>query len=137
MSAPPPNDRLPTGRIVAIGAFALVIFGLAILWSASVQRGINHTLKGDTAAKPEFAGRQEIGIVFQPTFDDHDWARGTNGTSENRSIASQKHIAAAQRLEMTDFSDLQHHFAVIPIERAMELLVAKQKPSAIRNGGAP
>jgi hypothetical protein len=102
------EDRIKSGPIVAVGLGALVIFAVGIWWAASVDREATGSLRTVSAPAP-LIGRREIGMVFQPPF--------------NEPIAAVRAKADQERLHSVGWADERHRTIHIPIERAMELTV--------------
>jgi hypothetical protein len=107
------EDQIQTVRIVVIGLIAFVAFAVGIYWAVTVQRERTGTIRSDTAPAPAFAGHNEIGMVYQPVFD-----RG-------HGIAAER--AEAQRKRLDSYGLVDAKVAHIPIERAMELVIARGK----------
>jgi hypothetical protein len=108
------QDRVPTRRLAVIGLVGLVVFGVGALWTSTVQRGANGTIRTDISARPALAGEPEIGMVYQQRFD--------------RSIAAVKNDDARRRLESTGWADRDAGRIHVPIEQAMEAVVRQGKP---------
>ena len=106
-------DRVPARRLAAIGVAALLVFTGGVLWSATVQRGVTGSVRNDTAPRPALAGRQEVGLVYQPRFD--------------ASIAGAKNEEARRRLGSAGWVDRDAGVVHIPIEQAMDLVVQRGK----------
>jgi hypothetical protein len=104
-------DRVPLRRLVGIGTAGLVVFGAGTLWAVSVQRGAVGSVRSDTAPRPEHAGDQEVGMVFQQPFD--------------KPIAAARNEAARRRLESTGWVDRDGGVAHVPIDQAMDLVVRR------------
>ena len=106
-------DSVPARTIAAIGVIGLVVFALGALWATSVQRGATGSVRADTSPRPALAGQQEVGMVYQPRFD--------------QSIADAKNAEARRRLESTGWIDRDAGVVQIPIEQAMDLVVQRGK----------
>jgi len=106
-------DRVPTGRLAAIGVAGLIGFAVAALWAGSVQRGITGTVRSDTAAPVALAGQREVGMVYQPRFDE--------------GIAAGKNEEARRRLDGAGWVDRDAGVVQIPIEQAMEIVARRGK----------
>jgi hypothetical protein len=107
------EDHVQTSRIVVIGLIAFASFAAGIWWAVAVQRGQTGTIRSDTAPTPTYAGRQEIGMVYQPVFD-----RG-KGISAERN--------AGKLEQLNSYGRIDANTAHIPIERAMELVIERGK----------
>lgn len=105
------QENIPSAFIVAVGAAALGVFGAGVYWAVTIQRQLTGSIHGDSAA-PALAGRREIGLVFQTPFGD--------------SLAGARTREAQQRLNMLRWADGEHQYAVIPVERAMQLMLEKR-----------
>jgi len=108
------EDTIATSRVVFIGVSALVIFAVGIWWAVSIQRGDTGTLRNDTASKAAYAGRREIGMVYQPPF-------------ETVEIAAEKYNEKRKLLSNYGWADPGKTVVHIPIQRAMELMVQRGK----------
>jgi len=106
-------DRVPTRRIVIIGLIGLVVFGAGAYWAATVQRGATGSVRSDTAQRPALAGQREVGMVYQPEFEE--------------SIAAAHDEEARRRLESAGWVDRDGGVVHVPIEQAMELVVHRGK----------
>jgi hypothetical protein len=106
------EDRIKTAKIVGVGVGALLVFGIGIYWAIAIQRGKTGTLKAVAPPAP-YAGKLEVGMVYQPLFED--------------SIADRKSAPKRQRLNSVGWADPEKKHAHIPIDRAMELVIQKGK----------
>jgi hypothetical protein len=109
------EDTIASPLIIAIGAISIVVFAIGILWSIKVQKGMTGSLKNNTAPKSERLGRREIGMVYQPVFD-----RG-------HGIAADHNAPILRRLDSYGWADDQKTAVHIPIDRAMQLVVERNK----------
>lgn len=118
-SGDPPEEpeALPYRQLALIGVIVLGVFGVGIVWSTTI---LNETAKeqrptgapiGDV---PREMFQYEVGIVNQRMFE-----------LDNR--AEQKRADQLKRLHSWGWADGERKLAHIPIERAMELMVAEQK----------
>jgi hypothetical protein len=105
-------DRIAAGRIIAVGAIALLVFAIGIAWAVGVQRDLIGGLRTEVSPPAKQIGKREIGIVYQPLF-------------EKASIAADKTAAARERLESSGFVDAQKQTVHIPIERAMQMIAER------------
>lgn len=107
------EDRVATGKIVATAIISLLIFGVGVLWSISIQRNEMHSLvtQGPPPG-PATEGAPEVGIVYQWTF----------ATSH---YANDKAEQTKGRLERYGWTDKKAQIAHIPIEQAMEKYVSQ------------
>jgi hypothetical protein len=108
------EDTIATPRIVFIGVTALVTFAVGIWWAVTIQRGDTGTLKNDTAPKAAYAGRREIGMVYQPPF-------------ETVEIAAEKYNEKRKLLSNYGWADPEKKTIHIPIQRAMDMMVQRGK----------
>ena len=106
-------DRVPTRRLASIGLAGLLVFGVGALWSTTVQRGATGSVRSDTAPRPALAGQREVGMVYQPRFDDH--------------IAAARNEEARRRLSSAGWVDRDAGVVRIPIEQAMDLVAQQGK----------
>ncbi len=106
-------DRVPARRLAAIGVAGLVVFAAGALWATSVQRGATGSVRSDTAPRPALAGQREIGMVYQPRFDE--------------GIAAARNEAARPRNDSPGWADRDRGVAHGPIEQAMEIVVRRGK----------
>jgi hypothetical protein len=106
------TDLVPVRRIVRVGVAGLVAFAVGGAWALTVQRGATGSVRsGVTDAPPAYAGNEEVGMVFQ-----HPFAQP---------IAAAKRETARQRLESAGWVDRDAGVVHIPIEEAMDLIVAR------------
>jgi hypothetical protein len=106
-------DRVPTRRLAAIGMVGLVVFAGGALWSSTVQRGATGSVRSDTAPRPALAGQREVGMVYQPRFDE--------------GIAAAKNEEARRRLDSAGWVDRDAGVAHVPIEQAMDIVARRGK----------
>jgi hypothetical protein len=117
-AAPPIQDveKLPTKAIVFVLAAALTVFGIG-LWLANKERvgGIDR-LHGEfgEAEHPPSVGRPEIGIVDQELFE-----------TEVRSQTYK--LEASKKLHTYGWVDRPAGIIHIPVEKAMEMVLAEQR----------
>jgi hypothetical protein len=104
-------DSVRTRRIVYTGLIALIAFAIGITWAISIEKaGAWGTILGGTPNAP-LVGQREVGMVFQVPF--------------GAEIAAQRATAARERLRRYGWVDPEHKVAHIPIERAMEIVLAR------------
>ncbi len=121
------EDRIRTGRVVAVGAGALLVFFLASLATLSwlrVRMG-----DGPPLPPPPELGRSKIGLVEQQLFDGQ-----TRGGRDR--------AARLERLGSYGWVDRRAGVVHVPIERAMQLVAGgvRASPAPARpgpNGGEP
>jgi hypothetical protein len=111
------------GRIVVIGVIALVVFAAGIFWAYKLMVGRENEIRAAGPVRvPTEIGKPEIGIVDQVPFEiDHrieDWR-----------------AAYAKRLSSYGWIDRAQGITHIPIEKAMERVVAA--PPDIPGEGVP
>jgi len=103
-------DRVPVRRIVGVGVAGLVAFAIGGAWSVTVQRGATGSVRsGVTSPSPAYAGRPEVGMVYQQPFA--------------APIAAAKRESARELLESTGWVDRDAGVAHVPIDQAMGLVV--------------
>jgi hypothetical protein len=107
-------DAIQTRRIVAIGVLALIAFSVGIWWAIEIQRSVAGTIVSDTAKPPAYAGKQEVGMVYQPLFT-------------SQPLAAPLSEDGRKELESLGWADPDHKYLRIPIERAMKLIVERGK----------
>jgi len=113
------QDRVESKSIVTIGVVALSIFGLGILWAVQIQKdstaqyeGVG-TIRSFTPDQVPVGKRDEIGIVYQTSFDSA--------------------FAAKLKAEQTDYLngvgwvDKDQKKVHIPIKRAMQEYLAESE----------
>jgi hypothetical protein len=106
-------DRVPTRRLASIGLAGLLVFAVGAMWATSVQRGATGSVRSDTALRPALAGKEEVGMVYQPRFAS--------------SIAAAKNDEAGRRLEGAGWVDRDAGIVHVPIEQAMEIVAQRGK----------
>jgi hypothetical protein len=106
-------DRVPARRLASIGLAGLLVFSVGAMWATSVQRGATGSVRGDTAPRPALAGKDEVGMVYQPRFAG--------------SIAAAKNDEARRRLSGAGWVDRDAGVVHVPIERAMEIVAQRGK----------
>jgi hypothetical protein len=112
------EDQIDFPKIIAVGVVSLVIFALATWWAYIIL--VKETGQIEDKGKARVAsemGKDEIGIVDQPHFD-HD----------NRLEVWRK--ARSQHLNGYGWIDRKRGIIHIPIEKAMEELLAGAPPVA-------
>lgn len=119
----PAGHDMNLGKIVIIGVASLAIFAAGIVWSYQLMVGRENELGAHGIARvPSEIGKPEIGIVDQVPFAiDH---RLEAWQAEN-----------AKRLSTYGWIDRAKGVARIPIEKAMEQVVAS--PPDIPGEGVP
>ena len=117
-SLPPPDDQeeeaIHWGKVVGVGVAALLVFTGATYVSHRYQQTREKELQPHGPAPlPPQIGQAEIGIVDQVPFD------------VSRALANYKQDRM-RRLESWGWSDRKRGLVHMPIERAMERIVAEQ-----------
>lgn len=109
-------ETLPGVKIAAVLISALVLFGVGILWSVALADQRKHQLVDEQgqAAPGNQIGKPEIGMVDQQLFE-----------IENRS--AELKAKKLQRLHSYGWVDQSKKVVHIPIEKAMEQVLAEQK----------
>lgn len=108
------EDRISSLRIILIGLFALVAFGIGIYWAVRIQRDITGSIRSHVGPKPAGVGRREVGMVYQPLFESVD-------------IAHEHDAPLRAKLNTYGWADEGHKAARIPITRAMQMVVDRGK----------
>lgn len=108
------DDRISTGKIIAVGVGSLVVFFLASLVTVSYLR----VRQGDHGPLPvpTEAGRSKIGLVEQQQFEVA--VRGERDRD-----------ARLERLRSYGWVDRGAGVAHVPIDRAMELVAKGVRPA--------
>ncbi len=103
-------DRVRSRAIVTIGAVGLAVFAVGIAWAVQIQRaaGGGSVRAGRVTTAPRLAGRQEIGIVYQPPFDG------------DQPISAAKRNAQERHLRAFGWVDKPRQIVFIPIDQAMQ-----------------
>lgn len=113
------QDRVETRTIVTIGVVALAIFGLGILWAVQIQKdstaiaGEAGTIRSFTPEQVPVGKRDEIGIVYQTSFD--------------RAFADKLKVEQSDYLNEVGWVDEGHKKVHIPIKRAMQEYLAESE----------
>jgi len=116
---PPPeaqaDERVASFKVVAVGVIALLVFGAATVWSARILDRTARTLSpaGPLPVGKEI-GKAEIGIVDQTPFET------TRGAATYRR-------EALQRLNSYGWVDPQKGVIHVPIQKAIEEMLAEQQ----------
>lgn len=109
-------NLIPTTRITLIGLAAMVLFTLGSLGATELWRvGQKRWQPTGPPPIPSEIGQAEIGAVFQIPFD--AFAGGLA-----------LHAAQKRRLESYGWVDRPRGVIHVPIDRAMELYLAGQRP---------
>jgi len=105
-------DRVPVRRVVLVGVAGLVVFAVGGTWAVTLQRGATGSVRsGVTSSPAAHAGEPEVGMVYQQPFA--------------KPIAAAKQASARERLESTGWVDRDAGVVHVPIEQAMDLVVAR------------
>ena len=121
------EDRIDFPKVVAVGVVSLVIFAVATVWAISILHTERASYKGREEGKVGTEiGKGEIGIVDQVPFAKDErlqvWRNERNAW-----------------LNGYDWVDRPHGLVHIPIDRAMDALVAgavPPPPAASESSGA-
>jgi hypothetical protein len=108
-------DKIESGKVIAIGVTALAIFALGIVWAIWIQRESMGTIRSYTPEQVPVGKQDEIGIVYQTSFDKAFAAK-----------LLQEHQA---HLDSVGWVDQNAKKAHIPIERAIKDYVADAEKS--------
>jgi hypothetical protein len=113
-----PEDRIDFKKVVAVGVVSLVIFALSTWWAIAILHGERAEMKGRAEGHVTAEmGKSEIGIVDQVPFDsDHRLERWRHERAEH--------------LHGYGWVDRAHNLIHIPIERAMDEIIAGAVPAA-------
>jgi len=117
------EDNIDFRKVIAVGVVSLVIFAVATWWSIVILHGERAELKGRSEGRPgtEF-GKTEIGIVDQVPF------------SKDKRLELWK-TERAEWLAGYNWVDRAHGVVTMPIERAMDAVVAGAVPPAPASSG--
>ncbi|HVE84307.1 MAG TPA: hypothetical protein VND93_15730 [Myxococcales bacterium] len=118
--APPEQERLPFGTIVAVGVAAVVLFSGAVLFTRTMLRDETRAALPAGEAPAPKVGQDEIGIVDQRMFE-----------LEGR--AERLRREQLQRLGSYGWVDRDAGVIHVPITRAMDEVVS----DLAREGGSP
>jgi hypothetical protein len=107
---PAEEDRVPSGRIIAVGAAALIVFTLGSVAAGVGMVAMRKTVnpEGDHAPPAE-AGKPKIGMIEQRLFE-----------HSNMGVAWRE--GQQRRLGSFGWVDKQKGVAHIPIDQAMEMV---------------
>ena len=118
------EDQIDFRKVIAVGVVSLVTFAVASWWAVSILHSERAQLKGREEARPgSEIGKAEIGIVDQVPF-----------AKDPRLDAWR--AEHSQRLNSYTWVDRQQGIVTMPIERAMDALVAGTAPPAPASSGA-
>jgi hypothetical protein len=113
---PAEEDRVPSGRIVAVGVAALLVFFVGSLAAGLGMRAMQRNVNPDgPAPMPDQAGKAKIGFVEQRLFE-----------NANQGVAWR--AQAERQLGSYGWVDKQKGLAHIPIDRAMDLVAKGARP---------
>jgi len=112
------EDRISTGKILAVGIASLLLFFFASLVTSLYFR--MHAGEHPPLALPPDLGRSKIGMVEQQIFD-----KALRGTRDR--------AAREERLRSYGWVDSRRGVVHLPIERAMDLVAQGVRPEP----GAP
>jgi len=117
------EDNIDFGKVIAVGVVSLVIFAIATYWAIAILHTERAQLKGHQEGRvtPEM-GKLEIGIVDQVPF------------SKDRRLEVWKKDRALW-LNGYGWVDRTHGIAHMPIERAMEAVIAGATPPPPASSG--
>jgi hypothetical protein len=117
------EDAIDFRKVIAVGVVSLVIFAIASWWAVSILHSERALLKGREEMRPgSEIGKAEIGIVDQVPF-----------TKDQRLDAWR--ARHAQWLNSYNWVDRPHGIVTMPIERAMDALVAGAVPPPPASSG--
>jgi hypothetical protein len=120
------EDNIDFGKVIAVGVISLVTFAAATWWAIAILHSERAGYKGREEARPASEiGRPEIGIVDQVPF------------SKDQRLQLWK-TERAEWLNSYNWVDRAHGVVTMPIERAMDAVVAGAvPPPPASSGGAP
>ncbi len=108
-------DKIDSKMIIGVGAVALVIFGLGIVWAINIQKDSAGTLLSYTEEQKDIPIRDEVGMVYQTAFD--------------KDFAAKLAAEHQAHLDSVGWVDQAAKKAHIPIAEAMKAYVAKAEQS--------
>jgi len=109
------EDRISTGRIVAVGIASLLLFFFASLVATRMMERDRAALLPDGPSAASEVGRAKIGIVEQQPFE--RTRTGLEWKAEQR-----------RRLDGQGWVDRKEGLVHIPVDRAMDLVVQGERP---------
>ncbi len=110
------QDRISTGRIVAVGVASLALFFAASLVAGRMMARDRAALLPDgPPAAPSELGRPKIGIVEQQPF-------------ERTRTGPEWKAEQLRRLDGLGWVDRKEGLARIPVDRAMDLVIQGERP---------
>ncbi len=112
------EDEVPSLRIIGVAVAFLVISAIGVAtmyWEMEVGRRVDQPL-GGPGVPPEI-GREEIGMVFQRTFDDQSHRDG-------------QHLRGEQARKLTSYGWIDRDRGTVhePIEVAMQRYLEGERP---------
>ena len=115
------EDRIATGKIIAIAMISLAMFGVGVIWSISIAARREPVDRHADARRPDpaEAGAPEVGIVYQWPFNDLPVRRRQGGRD-------QRQRASTATAGPTRTPSIVH----IPIDEAMKKYVAQSRGQA-------
>ncbi|HET6150492.1 MAG TPA: hypothetical protein VFH68_23335 [Polyangia bacterium] len=119
------EDNIDFTKVIAVGVISLVTFAVATWWAISILHGERARFKGREEARVgSDMGKTEIGIVDQVPF------------SKDERLQVWK-IERAEWLANYNWVDRAHGIVTMPIERAMDAVVAGAIPPPSATSGTP
>jgi hypothetical protein len=117
------EDQIDFRKVIAVGVVSLVIFAVATWWAVAILHGERAHLKGREEGRVgSELGKMEIGIVDQVPFS----------KDQRLDVWRARH---AEWLSGYNWVDRQHGIVTMPIERAMDAVVAGAAPPAPASSG--
>jgi hypothetical protein len=108
------EDRIAVGKIVIVAIVSLLVFGIGVVWSVSIQKSENHTVvQWHKPAGPDETGKPEVGIVYQIPFN-------------KSAYAEDKKAEKVQWLAHYGWTDKAAGVVHVPIEQAIQKYVQSQ-----------
>jgi hypothetical protein len=120
LTNPPEEERLPFGKVAAVGLAAVVLFSGAVVWTRHLLVEETRAALPQGEAPAPRVGQDEIGIVDQKMFE----------------LESRAEVLRRQKLQRRDsygWVDRDAGVIHIPIQRAMDDTVQELS----RGGGKP
>jgi len=118
------EDQIDYRKVIAVGVVSLVTFAVASWWAVSILHSERAQLKGREEGRPgSELGKAEIGIVDQVPFAE----------DKRLDVWRAEHVAW---LNGYNWVDRAHGIVTMPIERAMDALVAGAVPPPPASSGA-
>jgi hypothetical protein len=114
-SAATEPEVIAFGKVIAVGVFSIVLFVVGSIWALKIRTATEASMNAAgsrNTALPAGFGAEEQGIVDQIPFELNTWV-------------AKDRLEANAKLKGYSWVDQQAGVIHVPIERAMELVVAE------------